>query len=116
MATKIENNPEKSALGRKANGGARKGAGRPLGTANAKTREIADKAAKEGVTPLEYMLEVMRNATHDLPVRLDAAKSAAPYIHAKLQSVTLRGDKESPLEVALGLSDADTLRKLARGG
>lgn len=42
-----------------ARGGAREGAGRPEGTANKRTREIADKAAAEGLTPLEVMLDNM---------------------------------------------------------
>lgn len=43
-----------------ANGGARPGAGRKPGGANQKTREIADRAAQEGITPLEVMLRAMR--------------------------------------------------------
>ena len=38
-----------------AHGGARSGAGRKRGGANQKTREIADRAATLGVTPLEVM-------------------------------------------------------------
>ena len=41
-------------------GGARKGAGRKAGSATKRTREIADKAAENGITPLEFMLDVMR--------------------------------------------------------
>lgn len=41
-------------------GGARPNAGRKPGGANQKTREIADRAAREGITPLEVMLKAMR--------------------------------------------------------
>jgi hypothetical protein len=72
--------------------GARKGAGRPLGSANKKTREIADRAAKEGITPLEVMLSIMRTAfeTDDRETAMDAAAKCAPYIHARLSSVDLK--------------------------
>lgn len=65
-------------------GGRRPGSGRKPGSANKKTREIADRAAKEGLTPLEYMLQVMRDVKADDARRLDAAKSAAPYMHPRL--------------------------------
>lgn len=40
-----------------------------------------------GLSPLDYMLGVMRDEEQDKAVRLDAAKSSAPYVHAKLTSV-----------------------------
>lgn len=51
----FENNQTKSKRG-----GARKNAGRKAGAATKRTREIADKAAEEGLTPLEVMLQTMR--------------------------------------------------------
>jgi len=80
-----------------ARGGKRAGAGRKPGSANARTREIADKAAAEGVTPLEYLLLLMRkpypeNADHNTlaqydAMKLDAAKAAAPYMHPRLANI-----------------------------
>jgi hypothetical protein len=72
--------------------GARKGAGRPLGSANKKTLEIANKAAEQGITPLEVMINVMRKhyAAEEFPEALDAAVKAAPYMHSKLSSVDLK--------------------------
>jgi len=75
-------------------GGARPGAGRKRGTANRKTREIADRAAADGVTPLEYMLAILRKETpvdaskgghfrHEA-LRFEAAKAAAPYMHPRM--------------------------------
>ena len=95
------------------NGGRRPGAGRKPGTANKRTREIADKAAAEGITPLELMLCIMRDeacpedadpaqkaAFHSL--RFEAAKAAAPYIHPRLANV----DKPIQIEPLTGsLSD-----------
>lgn len=42
-------------------GGKREGAGRPKGALTKKTREIAERAAAEGMTPLEVMLDNMRH-------------------------------------------------------
>jgi hypothetical protein len=82
-----------------AHGGKRTGAGRPAGAATVKTREIADAAFSEGLMPLEYMLQVMRNEAADEARRIDAAKAAAPYVHARLNSTELKGDKDNPLGI-----------------
>lgn len=95
MAT--ANNQTNSNAGR---GGPRKGAGRPKGSATRRTREIADRAAAEGITPLEYMLQVMRDESeHEDPrvqialnaMRFEAAKAAAPYMHPRLAAVEHSG-------------------------
>jgi hypothetical protein len=70
-----------------AQGGKRPGAGRPRGARNVKTVEQAEAAVAGGLTPLEYMLSVMRDEGNDKATRLDAANKAAPYVHAKLASV-----------------------------
>jgi hypothetical protein len=80
-----------------AHGGARSGAGRKAGSASTKTREIADKAAEEGITPLEYMLTILRDETKDIAARFEAAKHAAPYIHPKLSSIEASGPGGTPL-------------------
>lgn len=74
-------------------GGARKGAGRKAGSATKKTREIADKAAAAGITPLEVMLEAMNEfrASGDLEKAAGFAKDAAPYIHPKLAAIEHSG-------------------------
>ena len=43
-----------------ARGGKRVGAGRKMGSATKRTREIADRAAAEGVMPLDVMLDNMK--------------------------------------------------------
>ena len=48
-----------------------------------------------GQTPLEFMLEVMRDEDNEYEARMDAAKSAAPYCHARLQATTI-DDKRAP--------------------
>ena len=68
-------------------GGARPGAGRKTGAATRKTREIAERAIEDGITPLEFMLNVMRDDSNELAVRFQAAKDAAPYIHPRLSAI-----------------------------
>lgn len=104
-----ENNQTNS----KARGGARKGAGRKEGSATKKTREIADKAAEEGITPLQVMLKAMialydkaEALADDETGKLDGkdvsrlgllvaasnvAKDAAPYIHPRLAAIEHSG-------------------------
>lgn len=67
-------------------GGKRKGAGRPKGARSRLTEQAILKAG-EGMTPLEFMLDVLRNEENEFDVRMDAAKAAAPYVHARLASV-----------------------------
>lgn len=65
--------------------------GRRPGQLIKRTREIATRATREGITPLEYMLKVMRNPKADIVRRDDMAKAAAPYVHPRLQSIELEG-------------------------
>lgn len=118
----MEKNQRNSNAGGKSNtgrGGARKGAGRKPGSATKRTREIADKAAATGVTPLEVMLDNMLFAhtragevlakilasdakaaeTLDSFKELlrframaqESAKDAAPYVHPRLAAVEHSG-------------------------
>ena len=68
----------------------KKTGGRQKGAANKRTREIADKAIADGLTPLEYLLSVLRDETEERATRLDAAKAAAPYIHPRLANETVK--------------------------
>lgn len=95
-------------------GGKRPGAGRPKGSRNKRTIKQAKAAQESGLTPLEYMLAVLRDETQDQSVRLDAANKAAPYIHAKLASVDHKSSDGSMSEkptviklVAPKLDDGD---------
>lgn len=67
------------AVGRKK--GTKKTGGRKKGSLNRKT--ILNKAAKEGITPLDYMLKIMRNWKATPQRRDEMAKAAAPYLHAR---------------------------------
>ena len=61
-----------------------KSGGRQKGAVDKIKREAI--LAAQGITPLDYMLGIIRNEQEDKTVRLDAAKAAAPYVHARLQS------------------------------
>lgn len=72
--------------------GRQKTGGRQKGVANKKTQELVNAVIETGITPLDYLLKVMRDAKADLLVRLDAAKAAAPYVHPKLSSIEIAGN------------------------
>ncbi len=113
----IEKNQKKSKVSTR--GGKRVNAGRKAGTANKKTRAIADKAAASGITPLEVMMDTMREfhakamaiapgaaievneeAITRLGLLTEASKiarDAAPYMHPRLQAMELSGKGGAPL-------------------
>lgn len=68
-------------------GGRRPGAGRKKGSPNKATIERQKEIADSGLTPLEYMISVMRNESNTLEIRMDAAHKAAPYVHPKLANI-----------------------------
>lgn len=72
-------------------GGKREGAGRPPGSVNKATAATQAAVAASGLTPLEYMLAIMRDQKADEAKRLDAAKAAAPYVHPRLSATTFDG-------------------------
>jgi hypothetical protein len=89
-------------------GGRRPGAGRKPGSASRRTREIAEKAAEHGITPLEVMLEAMREAyaKRDLDAAARFAKEAAPYCHARFSAVEHTGNDGGPVKIVIGADDA----------
>jgi hypothetical protein len=63
--------------------------GRRKGVPNKATAEKAAEIAASGLTPLDYMLSVVRDEEADRDTRLDAAAKAAPYVHPKLASMEI---------------------------
>lgn len=98
-------------------GGKREGAGRKKGSPNKRTAETVAKVSATGITPLDFMLNVMRkpyprSATaaqklaHDA-IRFEAAKAAAPYVHAKLSSVEVAGGgRDGAIVIQMAPTDA----------
>src|SRR5262245_4476639 len=80
-------------------GGRREGAGRKPGAATKVTREIADRVASEGITPLELMIRLMRQyyAEGKLGLAMDAATRAAPFTHARLSVLAVTGKDGGPI-------------------
>ena len=72
-------------------GGKRPGAGRKPGAITQKTRAKAEEIAASGLTPLEFMMSVLRDETNSTEDRFEAAKAAAPYVHAKLAAIDHSG-------------------------
>lgn len=81
-----------------AKGGARPGAGRKPGGQNRITKEAVAKA-HDGLSPLDYLLSVLRDPGADEAKRIDAAKAAAPYCHAKLQPIDGEGSTAQKVQV-----------------
>ncbi len=61
--------------------------GRKKGVKNLASAEAKKAAESTGITPLEYMLSVMRDTGADKERRDRMAHAAAPYIHARIATV-----------------------------
>jgi hypothetical protein len=79
-------------------GGNRPGAGRRAGVPNKATQERQKLVAATGITPLDYMLSVMRDVKAEASRRDDMAKAAAPYVHPRLATNTHQGPKGGPIQ------------------
>lgn len=83
--------------------GERRG-GRTAGVPNKRNAAKVAEIEASGLTPLDYLLSVMRDDLLDREARVDAAKAAAPYVHAKLAAVEFSG--------GLAFSHEDALAEL----
>lgn len=104
-------------------GGKRAGAGRKPGTSRKITRtaELAEKAAAQGITPLEFMLAILRKEPdaeadpllqiNQQAMRFEAAKAAAPYVHPRLQAIEHKGPGGGPLQHNLLVEFVGTVKK-----
>lgn len=81
---------EKKSTGTK--GGPRPGSGRKKGVPNKKTAELQQAVEQSGLTPLQYLLRVMRDEASEPKERQACAVAAAPYVHAKLSSIEMSAD------------------------
>ena len=73
--------------------------GRPKGVPNKANAARQAAIAASGLTPLEYMIAVMRDENNPTDVRLDAAGRAAPYVHPKLAQMQVTGKDGGPIQV-----------------
>jgi len=86
-------------------GGARPNAGR-----KSKSRELLIERSRlavvnADVTPLEYLLGILKDATKDDDVRFKAAVAAAPYVHPRLNAIEHSGSVDA--KTTYELTDAE---------
>ena len=77
-------------------GGARPNAGRKKGSVTKATvyrQEMLARAAAEGLSPLEFMLDVLRDETKTFEERFEAAKAAAPAAKAVADALPAADDE-----------------------
>jgi hypothetical protein len=67
----------------------KKNMGRPKGSLDMRSRNVRQAIQMTGMTPLEYMLEVMRDENEERPLRLQAANNAAKFCHPALAQTQL---------------------------
>lgn len=91
-----------------ARGGVRPGAGRKQGSA-IKLDQAVRKAVLESdqESPLDFLLRIMRTS-EDEARQVDAAKAAAPYVHARLSSVDVGNKDEKPFEQVIRWAQSDS--------
>ena len=82
-------------------GGKREGAGRKQGSVAKLDGEARRRAHASGLTPLDYLLSIMRDPNEEKRERLDAAKAAAPYCHARLASTELSSADDGKLTIQI---------------
>lgn len=80
-------------------GGERQNAGRKPGSKNRRTQDVIN-AMGEGLSPIAFMLDMLRDTKADPELRQWAAEKAAPYVHAR--------PSPAPRHVTLDLPKTDT--------
>ena len=98
--------------------GERRG-GRCKGTLNRATkvrRDLAEKAVQTGLTPLEYMLDRLRDENEDPRVRQQMARDAAPYLHPRLSATEYTGVDKGAIKIDTTLTPSEAYFRLIRGG
>lgn len=102
--------------------------GRPKGALNSRNAAVKDRAlARSSVSPLDVMMQTMERRWNDAQKALDpeergkleqeacaVAEKVAPYLHARLQATTIKGDADAPL-FSISLPASDALRAMVRG-
>jgi hypothetical protein len=96
-------------------GGKRNGAGRPKNSRNKRTSELQARIRASGLTPLDFMLAVMRNSKVAIETRFSAAQAAAPYVHAKLSAIEHSGADSGAVQVEVKhYTDIEAARLIGR--
>jgi hypothetical protein len=77
-------------------GGWRPNSGRKKGSVNKNSRRIAEEAARNGLSPLAYLLSIVHDASQPTPLRCEMAVACLPFCHARIGSI----DPPDPPEVS----------------
>src|SRR5260370_41698092 len=80
--------------------------GSKKGSRNKRPRELIERIEASGLVPLEYMLSVMRDESAPPERRDEMAKAAAPFVHPKLATTKVQGDRDAPLFDLSTLTDS----------
>ncbi len=78
-----------------------KSGGRQKGVPNKRTAAKVAEIEASGLTPLDFMLDLMRDKNQVMDLRFDAAKAAAPYVHARLSAIDAKVDVEGQLVIQI---------------
>jgi hypothetical protein len=65
--------------------------------------------------PLDYMLTILRNEELPRDQRFEAAKAAAPYVHAKLANVEASVDLQGDITIRASKEQRDAAVRAALG-
>jgi hypothetical protein len=65
--------------------------GRPKGSYSKASKAQVERITCEGkLSPLEYLASIYQSEAEETRTRIEAAKAAAPYVHARLASTELK--------------------------
>jgi len=66
-------------------------------------------------TPLAFLMTIMHLKEAKMSDRIQCAIAAAPYVHPRLSSIEMKGDKENPLQIQTDIGQAlKALAEIAR--
>ncbi len=68
--------------------------GRPPGQPNKATAAREAEIKASGLTPLDFMLGILRDEDQPFASRFAAAQAAAPFVHPKLSSIEAKVDAD----------------------
>ncbi len=93
--------------------GVKRPVGRPKGSLTKRTAAIALRASAAGITPLDYMIKIMREpipaeATPEVVaslkiMKMQAAIAAAPYMHPRLSAVQMSGPGGGDIPISINV-------------
>lgn len=93
----------------------RKTGGRKKGVPNRASAAKTAAVAASGLTPLDFMLAVLRDESAEPLARFEAAKAAAPYVHPKFASIENKYDMADPLKALFAKISGTSFRPVGDG-